>query len=133
MPLSTKEIRVLEAELAGHGKDDSRIQPSILDRSPKTAMDIERIRDIDKLGITPEEALEYALIKNNPWVVAEAIQEHGLSEYIETEEPEPEDALEYAIGNIPTNVLTILLNTHGYQPIPKRKQALRDNALINSH
>ena len=128
MPLSTKEIRVLEAELAGHGKDDSRIQPSILDRSP-TAMTIQRITEIDKLAITPEEALEYALIKNNSWTIIEAIQEHGLSGYLKPEDPAPEDALEYAIDNIPTNVLTTLLNAHGYQPIPKRKQAMRNNAL----
>ena len=133
MSLSTKEIRVLEAELAGHGKDESRIQPSILDRSPDTAMTIHRITEIDKLGITPEEALEYALIRNNSWTIAEAIQEHGLSGYLEPEDPAPEDALDYAIDNIPTNVLTTLLNAHGYQPIPKRKQALRDNALMKPY
>ena len=132
MSLSTKEIRVLEAELAGHGKDESRIQPSILDRSP-TAMTIHRITEIDKLGITPEEALEYGLIKNDSYTIGDAIREHDFHGLLELEDYAPEDALEYAIDNIPTNVLTTLLNAHGYQPIPKRKQALRDNALMKPY
>ena len=123
MSLSIKQIQDLEAKL-GKGRD--------CDRSP-TAMNIQRITEIDKLAITPEEALEYALIKNNSWTIGDAIREHDLHGLLELEDYAPEDALDYAIGNIPTNVLTTLLNAHGYQPIPKRKKALRDNALINSH
>ena len=127
MPLSVKEIQAIEAKLP----------KTAIVLAPNSSMNIERIRDIDKLNITPTEALEYALIKNNTWTIAEAIREHGLNKLLELEAElddfEAEDALEYAIDNIPTNVLTTLLNAHGYQPIPKRKQALRDNALINSH
>ena len=123
MSLSIKQIQDLEAKL-GKGRD--------CDRSP-TAMNIQRITEIDKLAITPEEALEYGLIKNNFWTIDEALKEHGFNRIPELEESAPEDALEYAIDNIPTNVLTTLLNAHGYQPIPKRKQALRDNALMKPY
>ena len=124
MSLSIKQIQDLEAKL-GKGRD--------CDRSPNTAMNIQRITEIDKLAITPEEALEYALIKNNFWTIDEALKEHGFNRIPKLEESAPEDALDYAIDNIPTNVLTTLLNAHGYQPIPKRKQALRDNALMKPY
>ena len=94
-------------------------------------MNIGRVKEIEQLSITPEEALEYALIKNNSWIVEEALKEHGLDRLFNPEEhQEPEDALEYAIDNIPKNILTTLLNAHGYQPIPKSKQLKRDNAML---
>jgi hypothetical protein len=91
-------------------------------------MNIHRIRELEKL-VSPEEALEYALIKNSIEEVVEALQEHSLTQHIEPEDPEPEDALAFAIEHIPTNVLNYLLKAHGYQPIPTAKQAKRDKAL----
>ncbi|MGL5061957.1 MAG: hypothetical protein ACRC62_18455, partial [Microcoleus sp.] len=41
----------------------------------------------------------------------------------------PEDCLEYAIAMLPSNSLTVLLRTYGYQPIPTAKQSKRDKAL----
>ena len=123
MNLSVKEIQTIEAKL---------LKPAI-EPLPTTSMNMHRLKEIENLDITPEEALEYALIKNNSWVIAEALKEHCLDELFEPEDLAPEEALEYAIDNIPTNILTTLLNAHGYQPIPKRKQALRDTALLKPH
>ena len=123
MTLSVKEIQAIEAKLP----------KTAIVLAPTNSMNLERIRDIDKLNITPTDALEYALIKNNTWVITEALIEHGLTELFQPEDMKPEDALEYAIENIPTNILTTLLNAHGYQPIPNRKQALRNTALLKPH
>ena len=120
MMLSVKEIQAIEAKLPKTA--------IVLD----TSMNMHRVNEISKLGITPEEALEYAFIKNNSWVITEALKEHGLTELFESELElfEPEDALDYAVTNIPKNILTTLLNAHGYQPIPKSKQLKRDNAML---
>jgi hypothetical protein len=91
-------------------------------------MNINRIREIEKL-ISPEEALDYALVKNNIFAIVEAIREHDLTQHFDPEDPEPEDALAFAIDKLPANVLTTLLKEHGYQPIPTAKQAKRDKAL----
>lgn len=122
MTLSVKEIQTIEATLP---------KPAITPL-PKTAMNMHRVNEISKLGITPAESLEYAFMKNNSWEVREALLEHDLHKLFdnELEDHDAEDALEYAIENIPANILTTLLNAHGYQPIPKRKQALRDNAIL---
>jgi hypothetical protein len=85
-------------------------------------MNIQRLKEIETLGVSSEELLEYALIKNDSLIVQEALQEHGLT-------IQPEQALTFAVRTIPENILTTLLRPHGYQPIPKRKQAKRDKAL----
>ena len=118
MTLSVKEIQAIESTLP---------KAAI---APYEALDLKRVRQIDKLPLTPREALEYALITNSSVTVAEALMEHGLNGLFAPEDPEPEDALEFAINKLPANILTTLLNAHGYQPIPKRKQALRDNAVL---
>ena len=121
MTLSVKEIQTIEATLP-----KKEIEPL-----PTTAMNMHRLKEIENLDITPEEALEYALIKNNSWIVEDALKEHGLDRlFYPIDSLEPEDALEYAIDHIPANILTTLLNAHGYQPIPNRKQAKRDAALL---
>ena len=121
MTLSVKEIQAIEAKL---------LKPAI-EPLPTTSMNMHRLKEIENLDITPTEALEYALIKNNSWIVEEALKEHGLDRLFDPEEhQEPEDALEYAIDNIPANILTTLLNAHGYQPIPKTKQLKRDHAML---
>jgi hypothetical protein len=91
-------------------------------------MNIQRLRKIEKLGVSPEEMLEYALIRNNSIAISEALQEHGLQQ-AEAEEFDPEEALTFAIFMLPENLLTTLLRPHGYQPIPTRKQAKREKAL----
>ena len=122
MTLSVDQIQQLEATLP-----KTAITPP-----PNNGMSIGRIQEINKLNITPEEALEYSLITNDSDTITEALLEHGLHKLFEPEleDLEPEDALEFAIDNIPANILTTLLNAHGYQPIPKRKQAKRDAALL---
>lgn len=90
-------------------------------------MNIERWREIDGL-LTPEEALEFALVKNDEDTIFEALKEHKLRTS-ELEDSEPEDALDYAIEHLPQNVLTLILKEHGYQPIPAAKKAKRAKAL----
>jgi hypothetical protein len=92
-------------------------------------MNIQRLKEIEQLGVSPSELLEYALIKNNSIAIAEAIREHDLHSLFELDEPDPEEALTFAIDNLAENILTTLLRPHGYQPIPKRKQAKREKAL----
>lgn len=125
MTLSVDEIKKLEATLP-----KTPIAPL-----PNNSMSIGRIQEINKLNITPEEALEYALITNNSDTIKGELQEHGLDKLFEPEleDHSPEDALEFAIDNIPNNILTTLLNAHGYQPIPKRKKALRETALLKPY
>lgn len=91
-------------------------------------MKLERLRELERI-LSPAEALEYGLITNNTSTIAEAIHEHGLKDVFYSEEPEPEDALEFAIGKLPANILTTLLKPHGYQPIPTTKKAKREKAL----
>ncbi len=91
-------------------------------------MNIQRLKEITDLGVSPAELLEYALIKNNVFAIHEALREHGIDSP-DAEVPDAEEALTFAIENLTENILTTLLRTHGYQPIPKRKQAKRDRAL----
>lgn len=94
-------------------------------------MNIQRIREIEAIGISPSELLEYSLIKNNVFAIGEALREHGIDSSDSEEELEPEEALTFAIDNLSENILTILLKPHGYQPIPTRKQAKREKALTH--
>ncbi len=91
-------------------------------------MNIQRIREIDNLGVSPSELLEYSLIKNNVFAISYALREHSI-ESPDAEPVDPEEALTFALDNLPETTLTTLLKPHGYQPIPKRKQAKRENAL----
>jgi hypothetical protein len=96
-------------------------------------MNIQRLKEIEQLGVSPSELLEYALIKNNSGAIVQALVEHGLEKSGE-EDPEisdfePEDALEFALERLPNSILTTLLKPYGYQPIPNRKQAKREKAL----
>ena len=91
-------------------------------------MNIQRIREIEALNLSPAEVLEYALIKNNIFAISEALREHGIDS-TDAEESDPEEALTFALENLPESTLTTLLNSHGYQPIPTSKQAKREKAL----
>jgi hypothetical protein len=86
-------------------------------------MNRSRLQEIERL-VTPEDALQFALIKNNVQTIIEAIREHGIVETLD-----PEIALEVALEAIPENILIPMLKEHGYQPIPNRKQLLRESAL----
>ena len=93
-------------------------------------MNIQRLKEIEALGVlevSPKELLKYTLIKNSVFTIHEALWEHSISSP-HAEVPDPEEALTFAIENLPEHFLTTLLRTHGYQPI-KRKQAKRDRAL----
>jgi hypothetical protein len=94
-------------------------------------MNIQRLKEIEALGVSSEELLEYALIKNDSVEISDALQEHGLAGFDEPKisDFEPEEALEFALEILPGSVLTVLLKPHGYQPIPNRKQAKRHKAL----
>ena len=94
-------------------------------------MNIQRIREIEALNLSPAEVLEYALIKNNSFAITDALREHGIDSSDSEEELEPEEALTFAIDNLSETMLTILLKPHGYQPIPTRKQAKREKALTH--
>jgi hypothetical protein len=97
-------------------------------------MNIQRLKEIEQLGVSPSELLEYALIKNNSGDISYALREHGLErseDELEISDFEPETALEYALERLPDSILTVLLKPHGYQPIPTRKQAKRDKALTH--
>jgi hypothetical protein len=89
-------------------------------------MNIQRLKEIEALGVSPSELLEYALIKNNTFAIAEALKESGLDDLFDGE---PEDALTFALERLNESILTVLLKPYGYQPIPKRKQAKREAAL----
>lgn len=86
-------------------------------------MNRERLQEIAKL-LSPEEALTFGLIKNDVRTIIDTIREHGITETLQ-----PEFALEFAFEAIPENILTLMLKEHGYQPIPARKQLLRESAL----
>lgn len=84
-------------------------------------MNIQRLKEIEALNLSPAEALEYGFIKSDSLTILHALHEHGLKT--------PEDALTFAIPRLTQNSLTYLLKPYGYQPIPKRKQAKREAAL----
>ena len=86
-------------------------------------MEITRIKELEAL-ISPEDTLTFGLIKNDTFTIIDAIKEHGITETLR-----PEYALEFAFEAIPENILILMLKEHGYQPIPARKQLLRENAL----
>jgi hypothetical protein len=86
-------------------------------------MELTRIKELEAL-ISPKDALTFGLIKNDTFTIIDAIKEHGITETLS-----PEFALEFAFEAIPENILTLMLREHGYQPIPERKQLLRENAL----
>ena len=91
-------------------------------------MNIQQIRELDALGVSPSELLEYSLIKNDVFAISYALREHSIDSP-DAEEPDPEEALTFAIDNLTSDILTTLLKPYGYQPISKRKQGKRENAL----